>query len=197
MTLSTSRRVIGGIGLVAVVTAGVATLRPPLVPKTPPVQALIQTASNFGPRIVGLSVAVVTGILLMTLLLVSRPTKATDQTFQQLRDTPPETISETDVDLAGAAFEAAAETGRSDVGNQLRETAVTEVAFDIGETAARNAVATGVWTDNRPAALFVGDEVDPTLFERLRTWLDPESEHRRRLLATIAAIEARAEEDQR
>jgi hypothetical protein len=197
MTLSTIERMGGGTALLAVIVAGVTTLRPLLVPDTAPVQTVFRTLSSLEPRTVGLAVAAVTGILLLTLLLFSRPTKATDETFRRLRDAPPENVTVTGVDQAGTEFDADISAGRSNKRDQLRKIAVAEVAFDNGETAAEDVVATGKWTENRPAALFVGDEVEPTLFERLRTWLDPESEHRRRMLATIEAIETKAEEGQR
>lgn len=73
---------------------------------------------------------------------------------------------------------------RQQVRERVRATAVRAYARSnsVDEDAATEAVATGVWTDDRVAAAFVGDRRAPRnpLRERLRGWLHPGRAFRRR-----------------
>ncbi|WP_134670331.1 DUF7269 family protein [Halorussus marinus] len=62
---------------------------------------------------------------------------------------------------------------------------------DCSPEAATRAVETGAWTADQTAAAFLATEGGPAfpLGARLRKWLDPEAERRRRIERTVAALE--------
>ena len=72
----------------------------------------------------------------------------------------------------------------------LRATAVETLVQRSGvdRQSARAAVREGTWTDDRLAVALVGPAQFP-LRSRLRAWLDPAGERRRRVERTVAAIE--------
>jgi len=63
---------------------------------------------------------------------------------------------------------------------------------DCSPEAAARAVETGAWTADPTAAAFLAGEDGPgfALAARLREWLDPEAERRRRIERTVAALDA-------
>lgn len=63
-------------------------------------------------------------------------------------------------------------------------------AGDYTRATARRAIETGDWTDDDLVAAFLADEEGPgfSLLARLRAWLDPEAERRRRVERTVDAI---------
>ncbi|WP_276281863.1 DUF7269 family protein [Halorussus caseinilyticus] len=63
-------------------------------------------------------------------------------------------------------------------------------AADRPREEARRAVETGAWTDDPTAAAFLAEESGPKfpLSARLRAWLDPAAERRRRVRRTVAAV---------
>lgn len=197
MTLSTGKRMWGSIGVGVVSLTGIATIWPLIVPVNPSVQTGLQTLAQLAPHAIGAAVTAATTVLLVILVSISQPTAATDELFRRLQTEPPEAVTVTDVEQAGTAVDADIRIGASTARDRLQRIAVEQEAFATGETAAQEAVATGDWTDIRPAALFVGTAVDPTIWERLRAWIDPESEYQRRMLATIEALEISAEEERR
>lgn len=112
---------------------------------------------------------------------------------------PPEEPT-TDSAVAGDAFDAAVERvgerevtawGRGpDPAATLRETALVVLTRCRPDADAESLVAAGTWTDDRVAAGFLGDERATawTFGERLRLWLAPERETRRRAERTVAAL---------
>lgn len=77
------------------------------------------------------------------------------------------------------------------VRDRLRETVTAAYVrtVDCAPEVAEQAVARGDWTDDRTAAALLADEDGPahSLWSRLRLWLDPERERRRRLTRTVRA----------
>jgi hypothetical protein len=76
----------------------------------------------------------------------------------------------------------------------LSASAVRALARDpaVETEAAEDALRSGEWTDDPLAAAYLGDPTMP-LSSRLREWLAPERERRRRIERTVAAIEAAGE----
>lgn len=122
------------------------------------------------------------------------------QRFEQAISHPPETVTAQPQLLAAATIhgeiETAMETGDrrlEEVRDLLRETAASAYAeaADVSETRAAEIVERGRWTRDTTAAIFLADEdgPEPTLRARLRLWLTPERERRRRLDRTVQAIE--------
>ena len=93
------------------------------------------------------------------------------------------------IEAACAGDEAALDSVRS----TLAETAASAHAraADRAPGDARRAVETGEWTDDSVAAAFLAGEDGPSfsLLARLRAWLDPEAERRRRVERTVAAVD--------
>jgi len=89
-------------------------------------------------------------------------------------------------------IERACERGGEDldaVRGRLRRVAVAAVASSRGvpEARAEDLVAAGDWTDGAVAAAFVGDSPVP-IRSRVRGWIDPPAERRRRIEATVEAV---------
>jgi len=113
--------------------------------------------------------------------------------------TPPEEPATDDL-VAGDAFDDAVErvgerelsawNRGPDPAATLRETAHVVLDRCRPDADAASLVAAGTWTDDRVAAGFLGDDRATawTFSERLRLWLAPERETRRRAERTVAAL---------
>lgn len=121
-------------------------------------------------------------------------------TFEGVGD-PPETASAADRARTGRAFDERvgdAVTGDLEALASVRATlagtaeAVHARRADCSPAAAARAVETGAWTDDPTAAAFLAGEDGPgfPLLARLRKWLDPAAERRRRVKRTVAALDA-------
>ena len=140
---------------------------------------------------------------------------AAQRRFERAGANPPEAVTAepraVSASTVDGSFEAAVEHGGAalhDARAQLTTAAVGACAVATGQSreAARDAVARGTWTDDPVAALFLmvddtggcnsftrqsllSAEPSPPLGARLRLWLTPRRERRRRIEATVAAIE--------
>lgn len=192
MALSRLQQLFGGLFVLLTVAVGAATLAPEAALQFPPARRAIDAAANVDPKLLGVGVSVGLGLVLAAILLFTSPPTDEDPTFDRYREAPPEIATVERHDRVGAGFDTTLDR-LDDEPARLRER-LRPVAVDHVRAASdgdpEQAVATGTWTDNRPAAVFLGSDVSPTLFERLRRWLDPETEYRRRVEATVAAIDA-------
>lgn len=198
MTLGRVRQVLGGATLLLAIAIVGAVMVPEQVATVPAVRAAIDAAATLDSETIGLGGAVVVTALLLLALVVSRPDSTGGDAFDALRTNPPETVAEDDSDRVGRVLDSAISESAAEssgvVKKRLRDIAEEQVRRYGPEAQDPTvAVARGSWTDNRPAALFIGEQVQPTLLERLRSWLDPDAERRRRIRATVAALEALAE----
>lgn len=114
----------------------------------------------------------------------------------RLVERPPEAVEGDGPTAPGSTLDARLDRDdrapRAAVRETLRATAVRRLARATGdEAAARTAVADGTWTDDTLVAAFLG-EGTPPLSARLRAWLDPAGEHRRRVERSLAAIDREA-----
>lgn len=118
--------------------------------------------------------------------------------FDVAVDSPPEAVTATESRLFAADIDAAIEDAvagdeaeMDTVTERLATAATTAVAIGAGlsQDAARQAVRTGTWTDDAVAAALLSPTDAQPLLARLRLWLDPESERRRRIRRTVDAIE--------
>ena len=199
--LTFGRVVRGGVVLTALVLAGLAAL-PLVVPGTadlPVVRALPSLVGDDAGS-VALVAAVVLGFLLGVLGLFPDG-DADDAPFDALRERPPEAVTAGAQARAGGGFDGrlarAAERGggsMDDVRTRLREVAAESHAAATGLDAetARARIEAGEWTDDRTARAFLasGRDVTPSLTSRIRLWLDPPTERRRRVRATVDEIAA-------
>lgn len=201
------RALLGGLGALATLTAVAVLVRPDLADALPGVAGLLE--SQDGERLL-LALGAVVGVYAVWAARASPserpPTDAPSLRFAEVGD-PPESVTAVDRTRTGEAFDArvgAACDGDDRALRAVRATladaAVEALAHSDGALArtddrspetARRAVETGAWTDDRIAAAFLAGETGPSfpLAARLRAWLDPEAERRRRVERTVAAVD--------
>jgi len=118
--------------------------------------------------------------------------------FDLAVDSPPERVTATEGRLFAADIDAAIDdavagddAAMDTVTERLAAAATTAYAVGTGvsQASARQAVRSGTWTDDAVAAALLSPTEPQSLLARLRLWLDPESERRRRIRRTVAAIE--------
>jgi hypothetical protein len=113
---------------------------------------------------------------------------------------PPEAVSAADRTRTGASLDARIEAvcagdeeALAAVRATLAETAANAHAraADRAPGDAHRAVETGAWTHDPVAAAFLAGDDGPgfSLLARLRAWLDPEAERRRRVERTVGAVD--------
>ena len=151
-------------------------------------------------------VAVVGGILLATTVGIWKGMTATTRT-----DAGPIRGGENvavDSDGSAVPFDAAIETAieandenrRADIRARLRSAAVETIATRSGrdESAVREVVLTGGWTDDVVVGAFLGDEraADYPLRWRLYDWLYPDRAFREAVERTLTAIESYEPEEE-
>jgi len=118
--------------------------------------------------------------------------------FDVAVDSPPEDVTATEGRLFAADIDAAIDdavagddAAMDTVTERLAAAATTAYAIGAGvsQADARRAVRAGTWTDDAVAAALLSPTEPQSLLARLRLWLDPESERRRRIRRTVDAIE--------
>lgn len=196
----------GAVGTVATAIAIGLVLVPEFVESLGPVGQFVETIAAGDSKILLL----VTGLAVTSYVMWlarSRPRSATTGTrtaaqrrFERVGTSPPEAVTAAERAVAASSvdgsFEAAVENGGAalhDARAQLATAAAGAYAVTTGQSreAAREAVARGSWTDDPVAAKFLasGEGRQPPVSTRIRLWLRPRQERRRRIEATVAAIE--------
>lgn len=213
------RVLLGTVGGLLTLVAGLAVARPGLVlgvdPLAQPVRAVssIETGTLLlgGSALVGLYVAWAARSATADRLLDEETT--VDERFERIEVRPPErvtaderTLSASDLDETvafavagdGAAFDRVRRRLRSLAAARLSRTdpsadGVAGSSDSERGAAAAEVIAAGAWTDDRTAAAFLADGDDGPahpLLSRLRLWLDPDAERQRRIRRTVAAVDA-------
>jgi len=195
--------VLGGLGAAATALAGVFVLAPGVVRGIEPVAVAVDWLAGVDPTLVVLAGSVVVALY----VLVSARTGGTAGTssgaadpFAAAVDDPPEAVTTdrrrvTAERVDRAVDRAVGRGGRplQDVRDHLERTAAAAYAERerVGAERARAAVGAGAWTDDETAAAFLADErgPQPGIGARLRLWLVPKRERRRRIERTTGAIE--------
>lgn len=190
--------VFGVLGTVATVLAAIILFAPDLVG----LETVTGIAGGLGD-VNTRHLLLVTGVLVgLFLSLVgwnaTRTALAERDAFDEATDGPPESVTTVRQDLTAAhldgVFDAAIagdDEATDSVRERLRETATRAYARANGTSLsdARGAVHDGTWTDDRTAAaaLAQGDSQTHSVPSRLRLWLDPESERKRRFERAVEA----------
>ncbi|MFC7234558.1 DUF7269 family protein [Halosegnis marinus] len=203
MALSRWQQVVGGLVVAALAGTVVLVARPELAAALPTGSELVEAAATLDPTTVGVGAAVALGALLALLVAFTRSAATDDDRFDRLRERPPEAVTADEATRTGSGFdedldraERGVERGIEATRDRLAELAARVHAAETGDPvpAAREAVTAGAWTDDRTAAAFLGGpELTYSVVARLRLWLDPETERRRRVAATVAAVRERAD----
>lgn len=137
-------------------------------------------------------------LLLAGLWFARRRSSSTDDRYTQLRERPPEGVAAPASIRVGGEFDRlVGEAVVSDddgamrpVAARLRETA-TGLCADATEAdrqTARRRIEDGAWTDDALAAAFLAADERMPFRARIRAWLDPARERRRRVDATLDAL---------
>jgi hypothetical protein len=207
-----SRRVtvFGTLGALATLVAGAFVLAPEPLLSVPALRRAVERLSRFDPALVMLGATLL--VSLYVALAARSPTSERSFTavskakrqYDRASTNPPEEVTADRRAVAAADLDddilRAVERGgqrlqsvRQLLGDLAAETYA--VRHQTTVTEARDAVATGAWTDDSVAAAFLGDEDGPTpsLVSRIRLWLAPERERARRLDRTLDALDALAE----
>lgn len=199
-------RVLGGLGAVATGLGLALVLVPGLVRAVGPLDAFVGAVAAADPRLLMLVAGLgVTGYVVLAVRSPPAPEtvgtrSAAQRRFEGAGSNPPEDVTAQRRALAAGAvdgvFESAVENGGTALRNaraQLRTAATGAYATTAGESReiARQAVSRGTWTDDPVAAMFLSEEEEPapSVRDRVSLWLTPRRERRRRIEATIAAVE--------
>jgi hypothetical protein len=198
--------VLGGLGAVTTGLGLVLLLVPGLVRAVGPLDTLIEAVASADPKLLMFVAGLgVTGYVVSAVRSAPAPEEAGSRSGPQRRfeaagPSPPEEVTAQRRALAAStvdgSFEAAIENGGTALHNARAHlvTAATDayaVAAGQSREVARKAVARGTWTEDSVAAMFLaeGDQPAPPTSARLSLWLTPRRERRRRIEATVAAIE--------
>jgi len=198
-------RVLGGLGAVATGLGLALLLIPGLVRAIGPLDAFVGVVASADPTLLMLVTGLgVTGYVVLAVR--SPPPSETvgtrseaQQRFEGAGSDPPEEVTAQRRALAAGAvdgvFESAVENGGPalhDTRAQLRTAATGAYAVATGQSreVASQAVARGTWTNDPVAAMFLSEDGPaPSVRDRVSLWLTPRRERRRRIEATVAAIE--------
>lgn len=196
----------GTIGVAATLTGIVLLVAPELVLGIGGAAWVVTTLSSLEATTLGL-VAGCLAVLYLGLTARSRPApetvaseSRTETRFEMATTAPPEeetadqqTLTATTVDDDIAEAIDVGDDALTAVREQLRLTAISTyaVATDTPRDTAQAAIERGTWTEDPLAATFLGGPAgpEPSLWLRIRLWLVPARERRRRIERTLVAIE--------
>lgn len=197
------------VGLLGVASLGTGLLfmyEPALAVDVPPLEEAKTTFQGIPPSklLVGLggALSLYAGVAAWGAggLTHDSPLDADTTRFGAAHEAPPEVVVDDDRApigaLSGKAFEQVGES-RSNVATvqqQLRATVRTALVLNGRDS--ESAIKEGTWTDTRIAAAYLSESPDvrPSVWSRLRMWLDIEQERERRLRVTLREVEQLVED---
>ncbi|NHN58802.1 MULTISPECIES: hypothetical protein [Halorussus] len=191
-------RVLGGLGALLTLAAAAVVVSPALADRA---SAAVGFLESRDPERVLLVLGSVVGAYAAWAARAGRPDRPpTDAAAARFSDLGPRPESVTAVDRTRTGESFDDRVARACEGDErafravrvaLADTAADAVARadDVSPERARRAVESGAWTDDRIAAAFLAGESGPDfpLPARLRAWLDPAAERRRRIDRTVDA----------
>ncbi|WP_128478143.1 DUF7269 family protein [Halorussus pelagicus] len=193
-------RALGALGALATLLAAAVVVAPGLADR---LSAVVSVLESRDPQRLLLVLGSVVGAYAAWAARGGRPDRApTDGPAARFdaTDDRPQQVSAADRARTGETFDASVadacdgdERALDAVQSTLADTAASAHAraADRGPEQAELAVATGAWTGDQTAAAFLAGESGPSfsLASRLRAWLDPAAERRRRIERTVGEIE--------
>lgn len=194
--------VFGTLGLF-VTGFGLALFTRPALVMVGPVETIVDLIGERDPAQLLLGTTALAGLVLLVAAHSSQETarnSTVDELFEGMDTTPPEAVTADNQHLVGEQLNQQIQYGIESGGKQLRDTrdwlatAAVHAAIMAGDHTyeeAKTAVEQGTWTDDKIAAAFLAGPTgpSPTLASRLRLWLAPARERRRRIERTMTAIE--------
>lgn len=197
----------GAVGTLATVVAALALFAPDVLTAVPALPALVEWAETVDAGaallVAGLLVALAAIVAARIGVQGTSDGVATDA-FDGLTGTPPEAATASHRTVTGAGLDGAIDSavdGDDDALGTVRTRLATLAAAAHARTAgddrdaADAAVRTGDWTEDPVAAAFLAEDgaARQSIAARLRLWLAPERERRRRVDRTLAAIDSTLE----
>lgn len=202
--------VFGTLGALATLVAGAFVLAPGPLLSVPAVRRAVGQLSGFDPALVMLGATLLVSCYVA--LAARSPTSERSLTtvteakrrYDRASTDPPERVTADRRAVTAAALDGDIDTaierggaGLQSVRRLLADLAVETYAsrHQTTDAEARDAVATGTWTDDGVAAAFLGGEdgPSPSFLSRIRLWLVPERERARRVDRTLRALDRVAE----
>ncbi|WP_137286813.1 DUF7269 family protein [Halorussus salinisoli] len=192
-------RVLGALGALVTLAAAAVVVSPGLADSF---SAVVGVLESRDPKRLLLVLGSAVGLYAAWAARTSSPARLpTDGPAARFADADarPESVSAADHTLTGEAFDdrvAAACAGDDRALRTVRSTLADAAASaharaaDCAPEQARRAVETGAWTDDPIAAAFLAGASGPqfSVLARLRAWLDPSAERRRRVERTVEAV---------
>lgn len=185
--------VFGTVGLLATALAAALVFGPAAVG-----ESLVAVAGALDPSLALVGGSLLVGLCAALAAWLGGGDDGSGTAFDAAVDQPPEAVTATESALVAAEVDAAIddavagdEAAMDAVTRRLAEAATTAHAIGAGVSreSACQAVRSGAWTEDAVAAALLDPSTPQSLLARLRLWLDPESERRRRIRRTVDAIE--------
>lgn len=190
------RTLVGVLGVASLGTGALFMYEPTLAAEVPFLAQVKSTFQGVPPSklLVGLggALSVYAGVAAWSAggVTYDSPLNADTTRFGAAYEAPPEAVIDDDrvpVDaLSGTAFErvGASRSNVATVQQELRATVRAALVLDGRDP--EPVIEAGTWTDTRLAAAYLSesDDVRPSVWSRLRMWLDIEQERARRLRVT-------------
>lgn len=191
-------RLLGGLGALATLLAGAVLVVPGVADS---LTAALSVVESRDPRRLLLLLGLAVGTYAAWTARGNAPERAPTEgpAARFAGGDRPERATATDRTRTGETFDARVEAACEGderalraVESNLADAAASAYArrADCQPADAESAVATGAWTEEPTAAALLGDESGPhfSLVARLRAWLDPAAERRRRVERTVEAV---------
>lgn len=199
--------VFGTLGAAATVAGAVLVLAPDLLLGLPAVRPVVDALASAGPQAIMAAATAVVALYVLAAARSSGPASELDgdsppeRRFEAAATSPPEAVTADRRTTTGAALDEDVQAAATYGGQALRD--LRALLRDLAATAygdelsgSRRAIERGAWTDDPAASAFLAGPEGPTasLLSRVRLWLAPERERRRRIEATVEQIERLQEE---
>ncbi|MCD2201015.1 hypothetical protein LPA44_14095 [Halobacterium sp. KA-4] len=190
----------GGLGVLALGFGFIYTFEPDAATHLPGLPLVETTLQDADPNLLltGVGGALILYALLGAWAGGTTPTRnpASTSRYANAQELPPERVIDDDRtsvnDIVDTELDATelTEAEATAARHLLRDTTQAMVAT-TSETP-EDVLAEGAWTDTHLAAAFLSDvdDVEQTVWSRLRLWLDPERERARRVRVTAREVEA-------
>jgi len=194
---------LGTLGVLLTALGGALLVVPSAAMAVGPVAALVGAIDGGDPTHLLLAVSLLVGLYVAVAVRSdgeSGDRSAVDDAFETTITAPPEEVTAERQQLVGELLDRQFRAGVQNGGAALRDArdwlsvAATHAyaeAATLPSEEAQTAVERGTWTDDRLAAAFLAGPEGPTasLVSRLRLWLAPRRERRRRIERTLTAVE--------
>lgn len=195
----------GGLGVLALGVGLIYTFEPGTAAQLPGLSIVEHTLQDTDPNLLltGVGGALSLYALLGAWAGGSQPTRNTSNSasrYVDAQELPPERVIDDDRtpvnEIIDADLEAAELTDEAATEAQLLLRETTRAMLATTTENPEDALEDGSWTDTHLAAAFLSnaDDIEQTVWSRLRLWLDPDRERARRVRVTAREVESVADD---